>query len=147
MITNIPCDRTKKGYPAVWECGGGYSNRGSCQCIADADGNPKTAVFVRHGGPLACGNHALFIVNEGDLLCRASQWRGDYTIDIYRLTVAGYAGGDAIGGMLIARFSEGEWDDEPPSCALDLIDAAKAKARDYHCRTLYYGKERRDGVA
>ena len=37
----IRIDKTKKGYPAIWECGGGMTNTGYSQIIANSDGSPK----------------------------------------------------------------------------------------------------------
>ena len=51
-------ERTKKGYPAMWEAGGGFTNTGEATIIADKAGQPKKALYVRKRGPLANENHA-----------------------------------------------------------------------------------------
>lgn len=133
-------ERTKSGLPAMWEKGGAGRNTGEALCLADRNGAPKTALFVRHGGPLACGQHALFVVRPGDLVCHVTQWRGDETISLYRLGAEEDA--ESMEHTLIAEFDEGEWSADYPAEAADLIEAACRKARAYHCRSMYYGKEK-----
>lgn len=41
----IRIEKTKKGYPAYWEAGGGYTNTGDATIIASGDGQPKKAVY------------------------------------------------------------------------------------------------------
>ena len=133
-------ERTKKGFPAAWENGGAYSNTGTAVVISDSNGDKKTAIATKHSGHLACGNHALFALNEGDYVCKCLQWRGDYTIRLLKL---GKDCGDD--GMEIVEkwaFDDGEWDKELPNINMDMIDAAMHKSNDYHCRSLYYGIEK-----
>lgn len=135
--------RTKTGLPALWESGGAGRNTGFAVCVANADGTPKTALFVRHGGDLCNGHHALFVVRPGDLVCEATQERGDFSVTLYRLGAE--LDDTEMSHDIIAEYSEGEWNVAPPDEAADLINATCHKAEAYHCRSMFYGveKERR----
>ena len=61
-------ERTKKGLPALWERGGGYSNTGEATIIAGPNGKKKVPLYIRQRGTLACAHHALFVVHEGDIV-------------------------------------------------------------------------------
>ena len=137
----LKVERTKKGLPALWENGGAYSNTGHATIIGNSNGDKKNVLFTRHFGQLACGDHGLFIMNEGDLVCKCSQWRGDITINLYRL------GKDCSDeGMEIVEqwtYSEGEWDkDLPDTINKEIVQRAIQKSYNYHCRSLYYGIEK-----
>ena len=41
--------RTQKGYPALWEKGGGYSSTGKVQVIAGPQGEKKAGYILQHG--------------------------------------------------------------------------------------------------
>lgn len=155
MISKIikTIERTKKGLPALWECGGGYSNTGEAQIIAGPNGEKKVPLYVRRRGPLACAHHALFVVREGDTVIDSSHHRGDFSHQVYRIVALR---GDEAEVELIAEFSHGEWDTgplgqqleadfarmatgEPPTMELSIaVDTAEAKATAYHCRDAYY---------
>jgi len=71
-MKKIKIEKTKKGYPALWEQGGGYTNTGEAQIIASSTGGPKKPVYIRRAGSLANGQHALIILekngfNEGSI--------------------------------------------------------------------------------
>lgn len=81
----IVLEKTKKGYPAIWEEGGGYTNTGSATVVASADGSPKKPVYIRKRGDLACREHALIIVEKGDYIVQANHHRRDFEIYIYKV--------------------------------------------------------------
>ena len=83
-MVEIAC--TKKGHPAMWESGGGYTSTGYAQIICATDGSPKAPVYIRRRGHLACGEHALFVVKEGDVVVQASHHRRDYKVEILKIT-------------------------------------------------------------
>src|SRR5690554_4804549 len=62
----VEIEKTRKGYPATWECGGGYTNTGEAIIIASQSGGPKKPIYIRRRGHLANDNHALFILELGD---------------------------------------------------------------------------------
>lgn len=64
----IKIEKTKKGFPCLWESGGGYINTGEATIIASPSGGPKKPVYIRNRGPLANGNHALIILGVGDYI-------------------------------------------------------------------------------
>ena len=156
MTKTIPLERTKKGLPALWESGGGYSNTGEATLIAGPNGEKKAPLYIRRRGPLACAHHALFVVREGDTVIESSHHRGDFHHQIYRIVAIR---GDEAEVELIAEFSRGEWDacplgqkleadfarmtsGEPPTMELSIaVQTAEDKATAYHCRSAYYYAE------
>ena len=153
---NIEIERTKKGFPALWESGGGFSNTGKAIIIAGPNGEKKAPIYTRQRGHLACANHALFIVHEGDIVIRSSHHRGDFHHEVYRLIAIR---GDEAELELIAEFSHGQWDPgplgqkleadlarmaagEPPTMELSVaVQMAESKATCYHCREPHYVRD------
>jgi hypothetical protein len=135
---NIRIEKTKKGSPAYWEAGGGYSNTGGATIIANKDGQPKKAIFVRRGGELANSEHALIILEVGDHIIFASHHRGDFEIFVYRITEILK---EEASTEKIAEFSSGEWDAELPAFLEAAVQAAMGKATCYHCRAPHFIKK------
>lgn len=119
---------TQSGFPALWEEGGGLSNRGSSQIIANADGSAKNPVHVRKKGHLACAQHGLFIVRPGDYIIRAGRYRDEYDINIYKIE-------KIEGENAVVSTVEGQ-----PEHLTKAVEAAKKKARCYHCRCVHYDR-------
>lgn len=137
-METMEVELSKKGYPVLWERGGSYSNTGDATCIANKNGEPKKPLFVRTGGHLACSEHALFILDEGDVWCRVSRHRNDINIYLWRV-VKVEQGNHNISIERIGTYHQGEWDIENPEfCYQALIDATVKKSYDYHCRTPYF---------
>lgn len=129
--------KTRKGFPALWESGGGSSNTGSSQIIADSQGNMKTAIYVPRRGSLCNAEHALIIVKEGDIVIETSHHRGDFNIEIYRIKTI--QEDDLLEIEKITDFRMGEWEDESIAEKYKkAVEAAMSKALDYHCRSVYY---------
>lgn len=133
-----PIERTKRGLPAVWEAGGGYTNTGWARVVADKNGAPKSPIYIRKRGELACSDHALIIIQPGDYVIEADHHRGDFNIEVLRVERIpmdpedpGYREATV---ETVATFDEGEWLPEPPHSLKNAIEAVKAKATDYHCR-------------
>jgi hypothetical protein len=155
-MKTISIERTKKGLPALWESGGGYSNTGEATLIAGPNGEKKAPLYIRRRGPLACAHHALFVVREGDIVIESSHHRGDFHHLVFRIVAIR---GDEAEVELIAVFSHGEWGTgplgqqleadfarmaagEPPTMELSIaVATAEAKATAYHCRSAYYCRE------
>lgn len=66
----------------MWEGGGGMSNTGGATIVASNNGEPLTPIYVRGKGQLSCAGHALFVVEQGTLVVRASHHREDFTIRV-----------------------------------------------------------------
>lgn len=128
-------ERTKKGLPAMWESGGGMTNTGHATIIANHNGAPKKPVYIRRSGSLSCNNHALFIVEVGDLVIEAGHHRFDFEIAVYRIEAID---GEEARLSLLHEFSRGEWDVEPPADIMKAVEAAQEKAMIYHCRLPVY---------
>jgi hypothetical protein len=133
--------KTKRGLPALWECGGGMSNTGDARIICDSQGNRKKPLFIRTGGHLALDNHALFLVEEGDIVVDVYRHHSDYDITVKRIAKINQ---DTEGRLIaeleiIAHFSDGEWDNEDIAEKYkDAINSATEKSRCYHCREPHF---------
>ena len=85
MRREFEIERTKKGFPALWEAGGGYTNTGEATIIASPSGAPKKPVYVCRRGHLANREHALFIIEKGDYIIKCNHHRRDFNIYIYKI--------------------------------------------------------------
>ena len=128
-------ERTKKGYPALWEAGGGYSNTGEATIIASPSGGPKKAIYIRSRGPLANERHALIPIEVGDHIIEANHHRKDFEIEIYK--ILDFEEETAVVEQ-VYEFSRGEWDKEPPAYLEQAVHTAMHKATCYHCREPHY---------
>jgi hypothetical protein len=143
----LTLDKTRKGYPALWERGGGWSNTGDAVIIANADGSPKEPIYIRRRGQLACENHALFIVNVNDIIIMTDHHRLDYKTHVYRVeSIDAEYKADCL---LLNSYIDGEWEWDwemghplfTVNESLQILEAVKAaenKARTYHCRNPFY---------
>lgn len=132
-------ERTKKGFPALWECGGGYTNTGKATIIAGKDGQPKKAIYVRRRGHLANGEHALIPIAVGDYVICAGHHREDFNIYIYKILQFKTEKEEDVAIVeLTYEFSRGEWDKEPPAYLEQAVRTAMEKATCYHCREPHY---------
>lgn len=152
-MEKIRLDRTnRKGYPAFWEAGGGYSNTGEASIIADRNGQAKRAVYVRRRGHLANDRHALILVDRGDYIVKACHHRKDFVIEIYQVMdfeheekeivnssneVVKFEYKNAIVEKIFV-FDKGEWNADLPEYLEAAVEAAKDKALCYHCRRPHF---------
>ena len=128
-------ERTKQGYPAYWEGGGGHRNTGDATIISGKDGQPKKAIYIRSRGSLANGNHALIILEVGDYIVEANHHREDFEIEIFK--IQDFEEETAVVEKAYC-FSRGEWDKEPPANLEQAVYTAMHKATCYHCREPHY---------
>src|SRR5690606_20677736 len=110
MEKTIKIVRTRKGLPALWEEGGGYSKTGKATIVANSDGSKKKPVYIRRRGHLACSHHALFIINKGDIIINTNHHRGDYHTDVLR--IIDIREEEAV-VEVVHSFRDGEWDKDP----------------------------------
>lgn len=134
----IKLNFTKKGHPALWEKGGGMTNTGNSQIIANADGSAKKPVYINRRGHLSNGEHALLIVSQGDLVIQANHHRRDFEIVVMKIVSIQEENAEL---KKLHHFSMGEWDIEPSAHLQSAIEAAKEKATCYHCRSPHYTTE------
>ena len=144
-MKTIRVDATKRGLPAIWESGGGMTSGGSATIIAKRDGSKPRAVYVRRGGHLACGQHALVAVHEGFYVVHAGVSRGarsSATIErIVSVSVKDIDGEKWEAKAEVEEvnaFSRGEWDHPFDEKFAAAVEAAFRKASIYHCRSAYY---------
>ena len=136
-MKKIKIERTKKGFPALWEQGGGYTNTGEAQIIASSTGGPKKPVYIRRAGSLANGQHALIILEKNDFIIRTYHHREDFEIFVYQVKVF-ELGEDVALTELKYEFSRGEWNEEPPAELEQAVHTAMHKATCYHCREPHF---------
>lgn len=127
----------KRGVPAVWECGGGWSNTGEARIVCKSNGERKIPLYTKTKGNLACAEHALFAIHAGDLVIDRKYGHGEDFIAVWECTDP-----EEDHFTLLYSWSQGEWDKEFPDSLNDAIQAAWDKASDYHCRTAYYAAKK-----
>jgi hypothetical protein len=132
--------KTKRGLPALWESGGGMSNTGDARIIANSEGQPKKPVYIRTGGHLALGDHALFVVDEGDIVIDVYRHHSDFDISVKRIAKIKTDNEQLIAELeTLAHFDQGEWDNEDVAEKYqDAITSATEKSRCYHCREPHF---------
>lgn len=133
-------NKTKRGFPALWEYGGGCSNTGEVQIIARYDGGTPHAIYVPGRGSLSNGDHALIVITPGMIVIRADHQREDFNITIDRIVEIkeDYAILEEINS-----YSKGEWNKDSFAGLQngpihDAIRTAIEKAKFYHCRVPMY---------
>ena len=140
-ITKVAIETTKKGYQACWESGGGYRNTGDAIIVADKDGQPKKAVYVRRRGELANAPHALIILEVGDFIIEAHHHREDFTVELFKVLDFEEKDGEMFALVEpVNRFDRGEWDTEFSMFLKPAVEAAVDKATCYHCREPHFIK-------
>ena len=138
-MKKVLVERTKKGFPACWERGGGYSNTGGAIIISNKDGQPKKAIYVRGRGQLANSHHALFILEVGDYIVEVNHHREDFEVEI--LKVLGFESNEKEIYAVVEQinyFNNGEWDAELPTYLEVVVQVAMEKATCYHCRSPHF---------
>ena len=138
MKKQVKIERTKKGHPAYWEAGGGYTNTGYAVVIAGMDGQRKKALYVRKRGPLANENHALVVLKVGDYIIEANHHREDFEIEIFKIT--GFEDKEETHAIVekINGFSQNEWEADLPAFLQAAVQAVMKKATCYHCREPHF---------
>jgi mRNA degradation ribonuclease J1/J2 len=133
MILEPVVEKTKSRLPCIWESGGGFRNTGIAVIVANKDGNPKKLLFVRRGGHLANREHALFILEEGDVVIQVERRREEYEIRVFRFTEEKL--------KEIMNYRQGEWESkegEEWKKYEKAIYAAVDKSNCYHCREPHF---------
>lgn len=143
--TTIAIDTTKRGFPAMWESGGGMTSGGSATIITGRNGEKRRPIYVPRGGHLACGNHALIGVDRGFHIVTASVGRGSRdsaTVKRIISTDVKDVHGEKFEATAVVEvlntFSLGEWDHPLDAKFEAAVEAAFRKAGSYHCRSAYY---------
>lgn len=131
----VPCVVTKRGLTAVWESGGINShNNGEAVLVAHPDGAPKVPIFIKYHPDLN-GDHALFVVDRGDLVALAVRSGDDLAVGVYEIT--GFAD-DAVAVTARCRMLNNDWDRTPMPYLLPLIRAIKEKMECRNCGRAFF---------
>ncbi len=117
---------SRSGLPCLDECGGGWTNTGSTQVIADALGRAKRAIHIRTHGVLACGVHAIIPVRVGDVVVTVDRHGPAVAITVERIIALDI-------NNLTATLEQ-----TSDKICWAAICAAVDKTYDYHCRRPYY---------
>ncbi len=105
------------------------------------DGRPKRPVYIKRRGHLALGKHALFALRPGDHVVKAYHHRGDWHIEVYRVTKIVEEGERVYADLeTVAEYDLGEWVPPLPPHLEAPVRAAMEKARHYHCREAHYAE-------
>jgi len=131
------CERTKKGFPALWEQGGGSTNTGESQIVTGSRGEKLKPIYIRTRGHRANGQHALFVVQPQYHIVTVWYWNKrtpPYDVRIYQI-------------QNIIEFEESPNNKKLLAIAISVneneklkeaVEAAMGKARCYHCRRPHY---------
>jgi hypothetical protein len=135
------CERTKKGYPALWEMGGGYTNTGEAQIVAGPQGEKLKPIFIKTKGHRANGQHALFVVQPGYYVVIVGYWNKQdppYNVTVYQIKqfIEFAENPDYPEDKKLLALSSRVV--SPPDFLQSAIEAAVGKARCYHCREPHY---------
>lgn len=136
----VKIELSKRGLPCLWEEGGANSNTGGCTIIGDTNCRPKKPIYIATRGHLSNGDHALIPVRTNDIVVQCSQWRHDFTINIYKIISFNLEEKEAT-LELRNSFDMGEWDYDLLQKYVEIVEVAKNKSTSYHCRTPYFIKE------
>lgn len=143
MAKSIKYALTTKGYRAMWERGGATSTKGDSVIVCGPTGQPKDALFIRTGGHLCNNQHCLIPVLPGDYIVMAERNKDDLKCSVWLIltqdqekVLETQPGFMAI--KLEYDYTNGEWDQNPPSFLDRAINAANDKCRCFHCRHVHY---------
>ena len=106
----VEIEKTRKGFPAFWEKGGGYTNTGEAIVIASQSGGPKRPIYIRRRGHLANNEHALFVLELGDYIIEAKHHRKRFNVEIYKVigfesrNRSYFSTGDTLSRMKLGEF-------------------------------------------
>lgn len=129
----IDVEISKSCLSCLWESGGGWSNTGNSRIICDRFGNTKKAIYIPTRGNLCNDGHALIPVAVDDIVIEDTRHRENHTISVWKITKI--EGGKAF--LRLLEYAENVKIDTE-QIYTDAITAAMEKARDYHCRSVYY---------
>ncbi|MEI7765462.1 MAG: hypothetical protein WCI93_02645 [bacterium] len=141
----ISISTTKRGFPAMWESGGGLTSGGSATIIAGRNGESCHPVYIPRGGHLACESHALICVCEGYYIIHTRVSHGvRSSATIQRITSTSVKDIDGERWEASAEveeinvFSLGEWNTPLEEKFAKAVEAGFGKASCYHCRSAFY---------
>ena len=132
-------EKTKKGYPAMWERGGASEKTGYAYIITGEHGERLVPIHINKKGNIANGEHALFVVKPGYYVVHAIRSGAEERIFIYRIKQISEDNGRFYAVFVIEnKFENEKWDAEPPEFLKLAIQAAVDKALCYRCTEPFY---------
>lgn len=142
-MDTIRVERTKRGFPAIWESGGYDSKQrtGSSITLAGSDGSPLKYIFQNGIYKARNKDHALFIVKTGDIVVQTSIVDEMETISISRISDITISDAHL---SPIARSEGGIWDSPISPKYIAVINASREIANTSNCWRTLYGKDGKD---
>lgn len=141
-IKTLAADKTKNCFISLWEQGGARTKTGNARIIAKADGSKPTATYIRRKGTLSCAEHAMIPIHKGYWVIDAVQHRGNFTISVMQITGTSNKNGYSVITEELFVFEAGKWNKTLPQILEAPVEAARKKAADYHCRTVYFAVQK-----
>lgn len=138
----LAADKTKSCFISLWEQGGARTKTGTARIIAKTDGSQPTATYVRRKGTLSCAEHAMIPIHKGYWVIDAVQHRGEFTISVMQITGITNKNGCSVFTEELFTFADGKWNAPLPPILEAPVEAARRKAEDYHCRTVYFAVQK-----
>jgi len=149
-METINLEKTKKNYPAIWECGGATRYQGYAQIVCGSNFEPLTPIYNVNWGHRCNGNHSLFVAKEGMHIISVQQYR-DNVEEIVVLKIQKIQkiqketeqdGNEVYVAICSVEniFEEGEWEKTTPDNEnfKNAVESAIQKAQCYHCRESHY---------
>lgn len=139
----IRVERTKRRFPAIWESGGYTPSKmaGWSVAVCAPDGSPLGYIFQNKFSKAKNGDHALFIIREGDVVCKTSLKNEEEIVTLSR--ISDITCRDAHLAP-IARAIDGKWDSSPHARYNRVISASRTIANTPHCWKVMYGTDEKN---
>jgi hypothetical protein len=138
----IRCD-TYFDEPALWEEGGRDSGQGYAVIITDGAGERKEVVKEQYD--VSCGRHALFCIEEGDFIIKASYLKDAHpptVVEVYQIKRIGFDDEEdsyIADVELIAKWGKDLEGTIPPYLTY-AIKSAEEKAMCCGCSHIHFGR-------
>lgn len=145
----------KHKLPCMWEKGGMQNEyKRSATVFCNSKGKRKKAAFINQNGDLCCGEHALIVLHEGDIIVEVSYKRPFFYISILQIDQINIEFCEAeVHSIAECKtwtvedieklFSDNLWNDkEVAKKYKNAIQAAYEKAMCYQCKEPHFVRNR-----
>lgn len=130
---------TRSGKPAFWESGGATTNTGRAVIVTDRHYQKLVPLYIKRKGTLSNENHALLPIQKGCKIIYIWHHRNDFEISVFEIKKFHRIPRGTVAELeLVSIYSDSEQRDYVNNLSSKAIEAGKAKATTYHCRTPFY---------